>query len=72
MNLSIYKNKTNTELVKSLRNEISTVKEMLKRFENPRLKIVKIRSLIRELQRRDLTDKQEKEFKRLVVRFTWM
>ncbi len=67
MNLSIYKNKSITSLISNLRSEISD----LQNNENIR-KNIKIRSLIKELKSRDLSELQKSTFNKLIVRYTWI
>jgi hypothetical protein len=67
MNLSIYKNKSITSLITQLRNEISSLQKSNKLRKN-----VKIRSLIKELKSRDLTELQKSTFNKLIVRYTWI
>jgi hypothetical protein len=67
MNLSIYKNKSITSLMSNLRSEISH----LQNNESIR-KNIKIRSLIKELKSRDLSELQKSTFNKLIVRYTWI
>lgn len=67
MNLSIYKNKSITTLLSSLRTEISAIQK-----KYYALKDAKIRFLIKELKTRDLSDVQKSTFNKLVLRYTWI
>ena len=67
MNLSIYKNKSVSTLITTLRNEISSLKENYNTRKN-----IKIRSLIKELKLRNLTQLQKSTFNKLIVRYTWI
>jgi len=67
MSLSIYKNKSVTELIQILRSEIQKIQKKY-HFR----KDTKIRYLIKELKTRDLSDIQKGIFNRLIVRYTWI
>jgi hypothetical protein len=68
MNLSIYKNKSTTLLITHLRNEISS----FEKSNNKPRKNIKIRSLIKELKSRKLSELQKGTFNKLIVRYTWI
>ena len=65
MNLSIHKNKSNTQLLILLSLTVKT-------SSNNNLIKIKTKSLIRELKTRDLTGPQQEKFNRLFTRFTWI
>lgn len=67
MNLSIYKNKSVTLLISTLRTDISSLQK-----SNNKKKDLKIRSLIKELKTRDLTELQKSTFNKLILRYTWI
>lgn len=67
MNLSIYKNKSVTILINNLRNDISLLQKKYNTQKN-----AKIRSLIKELKTRDLSNIQKSTFNKLIVRYTWI
>lgn len=67
MSLSIYKNKSVTELIRIFRNEISKIQKTAHYKNN-----AKIRSLIKEIKTRDLSDIQKSTFNKLIVRYTWI
>lgn len=67
MNLSIYKNKSVTSLISTLRTDISSLQK-----SNNKKKDLKIRSLIKELKTRDLTELQKSTFNKLILRYTWI
>ncbi len=67
MSLSIYKNRSVTELIQIFRNEISKIQKTAHYKNN-----VKIRSLIKEIKTRDLSDIQKSTFNKLIVRYTWI
>ena len=67
MSHSIYKNDSVTILLNNLSTSITKLREKY----NKRID-VKIRSLIKEIKTRNLTDIQNTKFKRLNVRFNWI
>ncbi len=61
LNTGIYRHKTTTELLRLFQVSI-----------NKKYQKTKIKSLIKELQTRQLTDRQREIFNRLVVRYMWI
>lgn len=67
MNLSIYKHKSITTMLSNLKTEISAIQKKANSSKD-----AKIRSLIKELKTRDLSDIQKSTFNKLVLRYTWI